>query len=55
MSADTRRALLDTARPDLYPDGFQATRTEEIVEEPGLTRGALYHHFRDKEDLFRAV
>jgi AcrR family transcriptional regulator len=52
---DTRRVLLDTARRIFTRDGFQATRTEEIVEESGLTRGALYHHFRDKEDLFRAV
>jgi AcrR family transcriptional regulator len=52
---DTRRTLLDTARRIFTRDGFQATRTEEIVEQSGLTRGALYHHFRDKEDLFRAV
>jgi AcrR family transcriptional regulator len=52
---DTRRALLDTARRIFTRDGFRATRTEEIVEQSGLTRGALYHHFRDKEDLFRAV
>jgi AcrR family transcriptional regulator len=52
---DTRRALLDAARRLFTRDGFQATRTEEIVEESGLTRGALYHHFRDKEDLFEAV
>jgi AcrR family transcriptional regulator len=52
---DTRRALLDAARQVFAADGFQATRTEEIVQRAGLTRGALYHHFRDKEDLFRAV
>jgi AcrR family transcriptional regulator len=52
---DTRRALLDTARRLFTRDGFQSTRTEEIAEQAGLTRGALYHHFRDKEDLFRAV
>ena len=52
---DTRRTLLDTARRIFTRDGFAATRTEEIVEQSGLTRGALYHHFRDKEDLFRAV
>lgn len=51
----TRRALLDTARELFAANGFQATRTEEIVQRAGLTRGALYHHFRDKEDLFRAV
>jgi AcrR family transcriptional regulator len=52
---DTRRALLDTARQLFAEHGFQATRTEEVVQRAGLTRGALYHHFRDKEDLFRAV
>ena len=52
---DTRQALLTAARELFATDGFQATRTEEIVRRAGLTRGALYHHFRDKEDLFRAV
>jgi len=52
---DTRRALLDTARELFNEHGFAATRTEDIVQRAGLTRGALYHHFRDKEDLFRAV
>jgi AcrR family transcriptional regulator len=52
---DTRRALVDTARRLFTRDGFGATRTEEIAEEAGVTRGALYHHFRDKEDLFQAV
>jgi len=52
---DTRQALLTTARDLFARNGFRATRTEEIVQRAGLTRGALYHHFRDKEDLFRAV
>jgi len=52
---DTRRALLDTARQLFAENGFAATRTEDVVRRAGLTRGALYHHFRDKEDLFRAV
>jgi AcrR family transcriptional regulator len=52
---DTRQALLTAARELFAANGFQATRTEEIVSRAGLTRGALYHHFRDKEDLFRAV
>jgi len=52
---DTRRALLDAARVLFTENGFGGTRTEEVVQRAGLTRGALYHHFRDKEDLFRAV
>ncbi len=53
--ADTRRALLDSARQLFGERGFRGTRTEEIVRRAGLTRGALYHHFGGKEDLFRAV
>jgi AcrR family transcriptional regulator len=52
---DTRQALLNAARHLFTRDGFGATRTEEIAEHAGLTRGALYHHFRDKEDLFLSV
>lgn len=35
--------------------GFAAAGREDIVERAGVTRGALYHHFASKEDLFRAV
>jgi AcrR family transcriptional regulator len=53
--ADTRQALVDTARTLFTEQGFAATGTEEIVAGARVTRGALYHHFRDKTDLFRAV
>ena len=52
---DTRRGLLDAARALFTERGYQATATEEIVHRAGLTRGALYHHFRDKADLFESV
>lgn len=52
---DTRDALVRAAR-ELFTDrGYQNVGTEEIVQRAGLTRGALYHHFRGKSDLFVAV
>jgi AcrR family transcriptional regulator len=52
----TTAALLAAARPLFAERGYAGVGTEEIVQSAGLTRGALYHHFRGgKEDLFRAV
>ena len=52
----TTAALLAAARSLFAERGYAGVGTEEIVQGAGLTRGALYHHFRGgKEDLFRAV
>lgn len=50
-----RRALLDAARELFAARGYEATSTEEIVRSMGVSRGALYHHFRNKAALFEAV
>lgn len=54
-SERTHAALLRAARDLFSARGFAAVSTEEIVAAAAVTRGALYHHFRDKRDLFRAV
>jgi AcrR family transcriptional regulator len=49
-------ALISSARELFTERGYAGVRTEEIVARAGVTRGALYDHFRGgKEDLFRAV
>jgi len=51
----TRKALTAAARLLFTERGYAATSTTEIVERAAVTRGALYHHFAAKEELFRAV
>jgi AcrR family transcriptional regulator len=51
----TRGRLITTARRLFAEKGFAATSTEEILSEAAVSRGALYHHFPSKTDLFQAT
>lgn len=54
-SAATREALIAAGRSLFAAHGFGEVGTEAIVQAAGVTRGALYHHFVDKTELFAAV
>lgn len=51
----SKGVLLAIARRLFCEQGFGQTSTEQVLEEAGLTRGALYYHFSSKQDLFAAV
>ncbi len=54
-SAATRDALVAAARPLFAEHGYAGVGTEAIVRAAGVTRGAMYHQFADKRELFAAV
>jgi AcrR family transcriptional regulator len=53
--ARSRSALLESAARGLSRNGYGNLVLEEVAREAGYTRGALYHQFKDKEDLALAV
>lgn len=55
QSRATRAALIRTARKLFARLGYAATDIETVARRTRVTRGALYHHFKDKRDLFSAV
>src|SRR5579862_4748678 len=54
-SGETRSALVGAARELFSTRGYVGAGREEIVALAGVTRGALQHHFRDKQSLFLAL
>ncbi len=55
QSEQTRQHIIDTAARRFARNGFHGTSMADLTEAAGLTKGAFYHHFESKDDLFFAV
>ena len=51
----TREELLSAAEACFVSQGFHATSVDQVAEQAGYTKGAVYSNFASKEDLFFAV
>ena len=54
-AAETRQGLLDAALRVFSRQGYTATRLEDVAAEAGVTRGAIYWHFKSKADLYTTL
>ena len=54
-SDTTRRAIVDAARTLFAELGFERTSIDQVAEAAGVSKGALYHHYRDKTEVLAAV
>jgi TetR/AcrR family transcriptional repressor of nem operon len=52
---DTRQILLDTARDLIWRNNYDTVGIADICKHAGVTKGAFYHHFTSKADLFLTV
>ena len=52
---DTRQQILDAAIEVFSQKGYHDTRVDEIVETSGKSKGAVYFHFKSKQDIFLAL
>jgi len=54
-SSERRKEILEAALTIFIKKGYSETRMDDIVHEIGLSKGAIYHHFQSKRDLFIAL
>jgi TetR/AcrR family acrAB operon transcriptional repressor len=54
-AAQTRQDLLDAALETFSQQGYEAARLQDIAKAAGVTRGAIYHHFGSKVELFNTL
>ena len=52
---ETRARILDAAQSSVLEKGFGATSIEELIAETGLTKSGFFYHFRDKNELAKAL
>lgn len=52
---ETVRKILDTAERLFIEKGYEHASLQDIIDETGLSKGAIYHHFSSKEDIFYSV
>lgn len=52
---ETKERLLECARAEFLEKGYQGASLRSICKKAGVTTGALYFFFKDKEDLFDAI
>src|SRR5258708_9624580 len=55
QSAVTRKAILDACLKLFARHGFSTTSIDDIASAAGITKGAVYWHFENKEELFQAI
>lgn len=52
---ETVQKILDTAEQMFIQKGYDSTSLQDIIQATGLSKGAIYHHFTSKEDIFYSV
>ena len=53
--ADTKEKILMTALHLFARDGYEAVSVRNIAEALGMTKGALYRHYKNKRDIFDSI